>query len=293
MLTTSPDTGADNGWLVVGEHQVPRLPRKSHRQGCGDTATPGRTSNPLQSTKSRACHANHTGRAAATQRPQGVHPTPCRAPSPAPATQKPPVERRRPRDTRVYNPCRSTKSRTCHAKATTERRRPRDARAYIRPFAEHQVPRLPRKSHRQSGGDQGTPGRTSNPLQEHQVPRLLRKSHRQRPRDARAYIRPLAEHQVGGGLVVGGWTKSKEEEEYRADIALKPKPHTSMWGTSALLLETNAPLLVTSALLRTRTSNKCIATSNKCIASSHKCIATRNVTSALLLVTSASLHRCW
>ena len=29
--------------------------------------------------KYRACHANHTGRAAATQRPQGVHPTPWKA----------------------------------------------------------------------------------------------------------------------------------------------------------------------------------------------------------------------
>ena len=39
----------------------------------------------------------------------------------------------------------------CHAPATqkppAERRRPRDARAYIRPLAEHQVPRLPRNSH--------------------------------------------------------------------------------------------------------------------------------------------------
>ena len=80
---------------------------------------------------------------------------------------------------------------------------------------EHQAPRLPRKSHRQSGGDQGTPeghrrdtggtpeghrrdtggtledtggtledtggtpGRTSDPFAVHQVPRLPRKSHRQ------------------------------------------------------------------------------------------------------------------
>ena len=207
----------------VAEHQVPRLPRKSYRQSGGDQGTPGRTSDPLQSIKCRACHAKATGDR------QGVHPTPCRAPSAAPATQKPPAERRR----------------------------PRDARAYIRPLAEHQVPCLPRKSHRQSGGDQGTPGRTSDPLQstkcracrpsaapatqkppetkerqgvhptpcrapsaapatqspaaerrrprdarayirplaEHQVPRLPRKSHR-RPRDARAYIQPLAEHQV-------------------------------------------------------------------------------------------------
>ena len=74
------------------------------------------------------CHANATGRAAETKGRQGVHPTPCRAASAAPATQQPPAERRR----------------------------PRDARAYIRPLAEQQVPHLPRKSYRQGGGDQGT-----------------------------------------------------------------------------------------------------------------------------------------
>ena len=69
------------------------------------------------------------------------------------------------------SPWQCTLSHTCHAKAPAERRRPRDARAYIRPLAEHQVPHLPRKSHRQS-------------------------DERRRPRDARAYIRPLAENQV-------------------------------------------------------------------------------------------------
>ena len=178
----------------LGEHQVPRLPRKSHRQSGGDQWTPGRTSDPLQSTKWRTCHAKATGRAAETKGRQGVHPTPCSAPSPTPATQKPPAERRRPRDARPYtrplavhqvprlprkshrqsggdqgtpgrtsDPLLSTKSHTCHAKA--KRRRPRDTRAYIRPLAVHQVPRLPRKSHRQSGGDQGTPWRTPDPLQ--------------------------------------------------------------------------------------------------------------------------------
>ena len=133
--------------------------------------TPGRTSAPL------------------SRRPL------CSAPSPMPATQKPPAERRRPRD--------SGGTRTSD------------------PFAVHQVPRLPRKSHRQSGGDQGTPeghrrdtggtpegsqgvhptplqctkpracretkgqrrdtggkpGRPSDPFAVHQVPRLPRKSH--------------------------------------------------------------------------------------------------------------------
>ena len=106
-----------------------------------------------------------------------------------------------------------------------ERRRPRNARAYIRPPAEHPAPHLPRKSHRQSGGDQGTPGRTSDPLQStksrtchakatgtaaetkgrrayirplavHQAPRLPL-AEWQRPRDARAYIRPT--WRLGGG----------------------------------------------------------------------------------------------
>ena len=118
-------------------HQVPRLRRKTHRQSGGYQGTPGRTSDPLHCTKSHACHAKATGRAAETKGRQGVHPTPCSAPSPTPAMQKPPAERRRPRDARVY----------------------------IRPLAVHQVPNLPRKSHQQSGGDQGTPGRTSDSLQ--------------------------------------------------------------------------------------------------------------------------------
>ena len=110
-------------------HQVQRLPRKSHRQGVHPT--------PLQCTKSRACHAKSTGRAAETKghrRDARAYIRPlCSAPSPAPATQKPPAERRRPRDTG------GTPGRTSD------------------PFAVHQVPRRPRKSHWQSGGDQGTP----------------------------------------------------------------------------------------------------------------------------------------
>ena len=35
-----------------------------------------------------ACHAKPTGKAAETKGRQGVHPTPCRAPSAVPATQK-------------------------------------------------------------------------------------------------------------------------------------------------------------------------------------------------------------
>ena len=146
----------------LAEHQLPRLPRKSHRQSGGDQGTPGRTSNPLQSTKCRACHAKATGRAAETKGRQGVHPTPCRAPSAAPATQKPPETKGRQGVHRT--PCRAPSAAPATQQPPAERRRPRDARAYIRPLAE-QVPRLPRKSHRQSGRDQGTPGRTSDPLQ--------------------------------------------------------------------------------------------------------------------------------
>ena len=42
-------------------------------------ATPGRTSDPLASSKGRTQHANATGRAAAPTRRQGVHPTPSQA----------------------------------------------------------------------------------------------------------------------------------------------------------------------------------------------------------------------
>ena len=175
---------------------------------------------------------------------QGVHPTPCRAPSTAPATQKPPAERWRARDARAYirtlakhqvprlprkshrpetkgrqgvhptDPCRAPCAAPATQKPPAERRRPRDARAYIRPLAEHQVPHLPRKSHRQSGGDQRTPGRTSDPLQStkgcacHAIatgdqgtprrtsdPTQKPPAERRRPRDARAYIRPLAERE--------------------------------------------------------------------------------------------------
>ena len=214
-------------------HQVPRLSFKSHRQSGGDQGTPGRTSDPLQSTKSHACHAKATGRAAETKGHQGVHPTPCSAPSPpspTPATQKPPTERRRPRDARAYiRPLAEHQvPRLPRKKPPAERRRPMDARAYIRPLAEHQVAHLPRKSHRQSGGDQGTPGRTPDPLQctkshtchakatgraaetkgrqtVHPTPCSAPSptpatqkppAERRRPRDARAYIRPLAVHQV-------------------------------------------------------------------------------------------------
>ena len=71
-----------------------------------------------QCTLSHGCHAKVTGRAAETKGCQGVHPTPCRAPSAAPATQKPPAERGEGTPGRTSDPLQSTKCRTCHAKAT-------------------------------------------------------------------------------------------------------------------------------------------------------------------------------
>ena len=85
---------------------------------------------------------------------QGVHLTRCKVQSTAPATQT----QRRPRypggkPGRTSDPVLRTKRRACHAKAAETQVPRRDARAYIRPRAEHKVPRLPRKS---SGGP-GTP----------------------------------------------------------------------------------------------------------------------------------------
>ena len=90
-------------------------------------AVPRRTSELWESTKCRAYHAKHTGKAAETQRRQG------------------------------------------------------DARAYTPPPTKHQVLRLPRKSHRQSGGDPAMPGRRQgvHPTPYKAQLRLPRKSHRQ------------------------------------------------------------------------------------------------------------------
>ena len=67
---------------------------KSYRQSGGDQSTPGRTSDPLQSSKCCACHAKASGE----QGTPGRTSDPCRAPNAAPAAQKPPAEQRRPRD---------------------------------------------------------------------------------------------------------------------------------------------------------------------------------------------------
>ena len=60
------------------------------------------------------------------------------APSAAPATQKPPAERRRPEEAYIRPPSAAPATQ----KPPAERR-----------LAEHQVPHLPHKSHRQTGGD--------------------------------------------------------------------------------------------------------------------------------------------
>ena len=232
-----------------GVHPTPWQCTVPRKRG-GALGTPGRTSDPLQSTK---C-AKATGRAAETKGRQGVTSDPLQSTKCCAC--------HRPRDTRASDPLQSTKCRACHAKASgdqgtpqrasdplqstkcgaclpcktnrqssgdqgpgvhPEQGRPRDARAYIRPLEEHQVLHLPRKSHRQSSGDQGTPGRTSDPLQSTKCCACYTKAsnrvaetkgrqgvHRtpcrapsaapatqkppaeqQRPRDARAYIRPL------------------------------------------------------------------------------------------------------
>ena len=140
--------------------------RACHAKATGraaETGTPGRTSDPLQSSKCCACHAKPTGRAAETKGRQGVHPTPCRAASAAPAMQK--AAETKGRQGVHPTPCRAPSAAPATQNLPAKRRRPRDARAYIRPLAEQQVLCPPRKSYRQSGGDQGTPSRTSDPLQ--------------------------------------------------------------------------------------------------------------------------------
>ena len=170
---------------------------QKQRQSGGDQTTPKRTSDPLQMHQVPRLPRKSSSRAAETKRRQSVHQTPCSA----------------------------SKSHACHAKAATEPRRPNDAKAYIRPPADAPSPTPATQKQRQSGGDQTTPKRTSDPLQVHQAPRLPRKSssraaetkrrqsvhqtpcsaskphachakaatERRTPNDAKAYIRP---HQV-------------------------------------------------------------------------------------------------
>ena len=170
---------------------------QKQRQTSGDQTTPKRTSDPLQMHQVPRLPHKSSGRTAETKRRQSVH----------------------------HTPCRCSKSHACHAKAAAERRRPNDAKAYIRPPADAPSPTPATQKQRQSGGDQTTPKRTSDPLQMLQVPRLPRKSsgraaetkrrqsvhqtpcrcskshachakaaaERRRPNDAKAYIRPPAD----------------------------------------------------------------------------------------------------
>ena len=184
----------------LGKQQAPHTARKCYRQSAGAQPTPGRTSDPLASSKRRTQHANATGRAPVPSRRQGVHPTPWQAASAAHGTQMLPAEHR------------------C----------PADARAYIRPLGKQQAPHTARKCYRQSAGAQPTPGRTSDPLASSKrrtqhakatgrapVPSRRQGVHptpwqaasaahstqmlpaeRRCPADARAYIRPLGKQQV-------------------------------------------------------------------------------------------------
>ena len=126
----------------LAEQKVARLPRK--RPGAQGTpeGRQRRTSRPLQSRKSRACHAKGCPRDARTPE-------------------------------RTSRPLQSRKSHACQARS------PRDARGtpetYITPLAEQKVARLPRKRRRSPRDARGTPETYITPLAEQKVARLPRK----------------------------------------------------------------------------------------------------------------------
>ena len=184
---------------------MPRLPRKMQAERPGaHTApndartTPRRTSDPLRSLKCCTCHAKSkqkgpepTLHQTTPGRRQGVHQTPCRARSAAPATQNA-----------------SRKARSPHC----TKRRQDDARAYIRPLVEQKCRACHAKCKQKSPEPtlhQTTPGRRQSV---HQTPcrarsaapatqnasRKARSPHctKRRQDDARAYIRPLVEPEV-------------------------------------------------------------------------------------------------
>ena len=163
---------------------------QKQRQSAGNQTTPKRTSDPLQMLQVPRLPRKSSGRTAETKRRQSVHQTHCRR----------------------------SKSHACHAKAATEPRRTNDAKAYIRPRADAPSPTPATQKQRQSGGDQTTPKRTSDPLQMLQVPHLPRK--RRRPNDAKAYIRPVASDRGGRG----------GRRRRRKAPTKKQEPHTPMWG---------------------------------------------------------------
>ena len=142
------------------------------------TSTRATTSDPLESTKVCACHANHSGTAAAApyiricgerqvlrlprksaaaaRWRQTTASDP--APSAAPATQIQPAQRRRPTSARATPGCTSQQRRPTSTRATTSdplestkvcachTNHAAAAAPYIRICGEHQVLRLPRKS---------------------------------------------------------------------------------------------------------------------------------------------------
>ena len=193
----------------LGKHQAPHTARKCYRQSAGAQPTPGRTSDPLASSKRRTQYANATGRVPAPSRRQGVHPTPWQAAhggsqsaarvtrsahggsqSTAPATKS------------AHEGSRRGLPRNLHIK----RRCPADARAYIRPLGKQQAPHavhmevhkvlcLPRDLHTEVHKVLRLPRNLH--MKVHKVLRLPRNLHIKRrcPADARAYIRPLGKQQ--------------------------------------------------------------------------------------------------
>ena len=224
--------------------QVPRLPRKSSGRAAETKRRQSVHQTPCRCSKSHACHAK-----AATERrrpndAKAYIRSPADAPSPTPATQKQRQSRgdqttpkrtsdplqmlQVPRLPRIkvateprtkrrqsvhQTPCRCSKPHACHAKAAAERRRPNDAKAYIRPRADAPSPTPATQKQRQSGGDQTTPKRTSDPLQMLQVPRLPRKSsdraaetkrRQKRTSDPQLSYGPKPESPIGGAPLAPG-----------------------------------------------------------------------------------------
>ena len=124
-----------------------------------------RTSRPLQSRKSRACHAKGAQPKGRQRDARGVHHAPCREkvahlPHKRHAAQGTPEGRQR----RTSRPLQSRKSRACHAKGAQPKGRQRGY-AYMTPLAEQKVARLPRKRRAAQGTPEGRQRRTSRPLQ--------------------------------------------------------------------------------------------------------------------------------
>ena len=130
-----------------------RAPATQNRpQRCGDHGTPEgrqrRTSRPLQSRKSRACHAKGAEATGRQRDARDVHHAPCRAESRAPATQNRPQR--------------------CGDHGTPEGRQ-RDARGVHHAPCRAESRALATQNRPQRCGDHGTPEgrqrRTSRPLQ--------------------------------------------------------------------------------------------------------------------------------